>query len=87
MMIAMPCSMSLLPPTFWWLPSRAFAGERSASAFAAITTIGTMGGFFAQRPMPLATHLTGKPIGAMLEPDACYALVLLALICLQWRGV
>ena len=29
----------------------------------------------------------GKPIGAMLAPGACNALVLLALICLQWRGV
>lgn len=86
MMIAMPC-MSLLPPSFWWLPSRAFAGERSASAFAAITTIGTMGGFFAQSLMPLAAQLTGKPIGAMLVPAACNALVLLALICLQRRGV
>jgi MFS family permease len=84
MMIAMPC-MSLLPPAFWWLPSRAFAGERSASAFAAITTVGTMGGFFAQSLMPLAARLTGESIGAMLVPAMCNALVLLALICLQWR--
>ena len=49
--------------------------------------MGTMGGFFAQSLMPLAAQLTGKPIGAMLVPAACNALVLLALICLQWRGV
>jgi MFS family permease len=82
MMIAMPC-MSLLPPSFWWLPSRVFAGERSASAFAAITTIGTLGGFFAQSLMPLAAELTGRPIGAMLVPAACNALVLLALVRLR----
>ena len=64
-------------------PARAFAGTRSASAFAAITTVGTMGGFFAQSLMPLAAHLTGAPIGAMLVPAACNALVLLVVIGLR----
>jgi MFS family permease len=82
MMVAMPC-MSLLPPSFWWLPVRAFAGQRSASAFAAITTVGAMGGFFAQSLIPLAAQFTGTPIGGMLVPAACNALVLMAVTCLR----
>lgn len=72
--IGTPC-ISLLFPCLWFLPSLLFSGSRAATAIATISTIGNLGGFFAQNAMPWAAQVTGTPVGAMLVPSVCLTLV------------
>ena len=72
--IGIPC-ISLLYPCFWSIPSRYFAGRRAATAIAAITTVGGLGGFYAQNLMPWVAQLSGRPVAAMIVPFVCLALI------------
>jgi MFS family permease len=84
LVIGMPC-MSVLPPCFWWLPSKTFGGRSSASTFAAITTVGSLGGVLAQSLMPVVAQAAGRPIAAMLVPAAALTLVLATLVWLRGK--
>lgn len=80
-----PC-ISLTFPCFWYLPSQIFKGARSAAAIAAISTIGSLGGFAAQNVMPWVAQTQGSALAAMTVPAASMALLAIsAMITLVWR--
>ena len=85
MSIGTPC-ISLLFPCFWFLPSLFFSGQRAAMAIAAISTIGSLGGFFAQNLMPWVAGLAGSPVAATLVPAACLSLVGLFALAIKVSG-
>jgi MFS family permease len=82
-----PC-ISLMFPCFWYLPSQIFKGAHAAAAMAAITTLGSLGGFLSQNVMPWVAHWTGSALAAMIVPAISMALLSLsALVMLAaWRS-
>jgi MFS family permease len=84
--VGTPC-ISLMFPCFWYLPSQIFKGGHAAAAMAAITTLGSLGGFLSQNLMPWVAHWSGSALAAMLVPAASLALLAVsALIMLAtWR--
>jgi MFS family permease len=82
-----PC-ISLMFPCFWYLPSQIFKGAHAAAAMAAITTLGSLGGFLSQNVMPWVAHWSGSALAAMIVPAIALALLSLsALIMLAaWRS-
>ena len=84
--VGTPC-ISLMFPCFWYLPSQIFKGAHAAAAMAAITTLGSLGGFLSQNLMPWVAHWGGSALAAMLVPAASLALLAVsALIMLAtWR--
>jgi MFS family permease len=84
--VGTPC-ISLLFPCFWYLPSQIFKGAHAAAAIAAISTIGSLGGFAAQNLMPWVSQLTGSPLAAMAVPAASLALLALSAVIMlaTWR--
>ncbi len=72
--IGTPC-VSLLFPCFWYLPSQIFKGAHAAAAIAAISTIGSLGGFAAQNLMPWVAQTTGSALAAMAVPALSLALL------------
>jgi MFS family permease len=84
--VGTPC-ISLMFPCFWYLPSQIFKGAHAAAAMAAITTLGSLGGFLSQNLMPWVAHWSGSALAAMLVPAASLALLAVsALIMLAaWR--
>jgi MFS family permease len=82
-----PC-ISLMFPCFWYLPSQIFKGAHAAAAMAAITTLGSLGGFLSQNVMPWVAHWSGSALAAMIVPAIGLALLSLsALIMLAaWRS-
>ena len=72
--IALPCTQLLLP-CFWTLPSRFFTGGRAVTAIAAITMLGSAGGFLAQNLMPWAAKVGGSSVAALLVPAVCVGLL------------
>jgi len=81
-----PC-ISLMFPCFWYLPSQIFKGAHAAAAMAAITTLGSLGGFLSQNLMPWVAHWSGSALAAMTVPAMSLALLALsAMIMLAaWR--
>jgi len=69
-----PC-ISLMFPCFWYLPSQIFKGAHAAAAMAAITTLGSLGGFLSQNLMPWVAHLSGSALAAMIVPALSLALL------------
>jgi MFS family permease len=65
--IGTPC-VSLMFPCMWYLPSQIFKGAHAAAAIAAISTIGSLGGFAAQNLMPWVAGYTGSALAAMSVP-------------------
>jgi MFS family permease len=86
MSIGTPC-ISLLFPCLWFLPSLFFTGTRAATAIATISTIGNLGGFFAQNAMPWVAQTAGTPVAAMLVPSICLTAVGILAIYMRTRGV
>ena len=84
--VGTPC-ISLLFPCFWYLPSQVFRGAHAAAAIAAISTIGSLGGFVAQNLMPWVATAAGRPVAAMIVPATSLGLLALgALLMLTfWR--
>jgi ATP/ADP translocase len=84
--VGTPC-ISLMFPCFWYLPSQIFKGAHAAAAMAAITTLGSLGGFLSQNLMPWVAQWSGSALAAMLMPAASLALLAVsALIMLAtWR--
>jgi MFS family permease len=85
-MVGTPC-ISLMFPCFWYLPSQIFKGAHAAAAMAAITTLGSLGGFLSQNLMPWVAQWSGSALAAMLVPAASLGLLAVsALIMLAtWR--
>jgi MFS family permease len=86
MSIGTPC-ISLLFPCLWFLPSLFFSGQRVAMAIAAISTIGNLGGFFAQNLMPWVANFAGSPVAAMLVPACALTLVGLLAFGIKFSGI
>jgi nitrate/nitrite transporter NarK len=82
-----PC-ISLMFPCFWYLPSQIFKGAHAAAAMAAITTLGSLGGFLSQNVMPWVAHWTGSALAAMIVPAISLALLSLSAIIMltAWRS-
>jgi MFS family permease len=53
-------------PVFWTLPSRFLRGAGAAAGFAAINSIGNLGGFLAQTIVPRIRDQTGSDLAPML---------------------
>ena len=81
-----PC-ISLMFPCFWYLPSQIFKGAHAAAAMAAITTLGSLGGFLSQNLMPWVAHWSGSALAAMTVPAMSLALLALSAIIMlaAWR--
>ena len=58
-------------PVFWSLPSTFLTGSAAAAGFAAINSIGNLGGFFAQNAVPWIRDRTGNDLAPMLLLSAC----------------
>jgi MFS family permease len=82
-----PC-ISLMFPCFWYLPSQIFKGAHAAAAMAAITTLGSLGGFLSQNVMPWVAHWSGSALAAMIVPAGGLALLSLSAIIMlaAWRS-
>jgi hypothetical protein len=82
-----PC-ISLMFPCFWYLPSQIFNGAHAAAAMAAITTLGSLGGFLSQNLMPWVAHWSGSALAAMIVPAMSLALLSLSAIIMlaAWRS-
>jgi MFS family permease len=82
-----PC-ISLMFPCFWYLPSQIFKGAHAAAAMAAITTLGSLGGFLSQNIMPWVAHWSGSALAAMIVPAGGLALLSLSAIVMlaAWRS-
>jgi MFS family permease len=82
-----PC-ISLMFPCFWYLPSQIFKGAHAAAAMAAITTLGSLGGFLSQNVMPWVAHWSGSALAAMIVPSISLALLSLSAIVMlaAWRS-
>jgi len=82
-----PC-ISLMFPCFWYLPSQIFKGAHAAAAMAAITTLGSLGGFLSQNVMPWVAHWSGSALAAMIVPAMGLALLSLSAIIMlaAWRS-
>jgi hypothetical protein len=82
-----PC-ISLMFSCFWYLPSRIFKGAHAAAAMAAITTLGSLGGFPSQNLMPWVAHWSGGALAALIVPAISLALLSLSAIVMPaaWRS-
>jgi MFS family permease len=80
--------ISLMFLCFWHLPSQIFKGAHAAAAMAAITTLGSLGGFLSQNLMPWVAHWSGSALAAMIVPSMSLALLSLSAIIMlaAWRS-
>ena len=53
-------------PVLWSLPSKFLTGASAAAGFAAINSVGNLGGFIAQNAVPWIRDMTGSTIAPML---------------------
>ncbi|WNO54687.1 MFS transporter [Stakelama saccharophila] len=58
-------------PVFWSLPPRFLTGARAAAGFAAINSVGNLGGFVAQAVVPAIHDRTGSDLAPMLFLATC----------------
>ncbi|MCW4463845.1 MFS transporter [Sphingomonas sp. BT-65] len=58
-------------PIFWTLPSRVLTGAGAAAGFAAINSVGNLGGFVAQTIVPRIGEATGSALAPMLFLALC----------------
>ena len=58
-------------PVFWTLPSTFLKGTAAAAGFAAINSVGNLGGFFAQNAVPWIRDRTRNDLAPMLFLSAC----------------
>jgi MFS family permease len=58
-------------PVFWSLPSTFLKGAAAAAGFAAINSVGNLGGFFAQNAVPWIRDWTHNDLAPMLFLSAC----------------
>jgi MFS family permease len=84
LVVGTPC-VSLLLPCFWSMPYRVFSGAYAATAIAAISMVGNLGGFASQNLMPWVADEIGTPVAAMLVPAACLAAIGISAVAMRLR--
>ena len=72
-------------PVFWALPSRFLSGPAAAAGFAAINSVGNLGGFVAQSVVPLIHDASGSNLVPMLFVAAALALAGLGVLMVEPR--
>ena len=72
-------------PVFWTLPPRFLTGASAAAGFAAINSVGNLGGFVAQSVVPRIRDETGSDLAPMLFLAGCLALAGLAVLVVEPR--
>ncbi|MBJ6120967.1 MFS transporter [Sphingomonas mollis] len=70
-------------PVFWTLPPRFLSGARAAAGFAAINSVGNLGGFVAQAVVPAIRDRTGGDTGPMLFLAACLSASALGVLAVE----
>ncbi len=76
---------SFRAPAFWTLPPRFLSGARAAAGFAAINSVGNLGGFIAQAIVPAIRDRTASDTAPMLFLAACLALAALGVVLVERR--
>ena len=72
-------------PVFWTLPSRFLRGASAAAGFAAINSVGNLGGFVAQAVVPRIRDATGSDLAPMLFLALCLLLAALLVLVIERR--
>lgn len=72
-------------PVFWTLPSRLLTGAGAAAGFAAINSVGNLGGFVAQTVVPRIRDATGEALGPMLFLALCLSASAVAVLLIERR--
>ena len=70
-------------PVFWTLPPRFLTGASAAAGFAAINSVGNLGGFVAQSVVPRIRDETGSDLAPMLFLAGCLALAAIAVLLVE----
>jgi MFS family permease len=70
-------------PVFWTLPSRFLKGASAAAGFAAINSVGNLGGFVAQTVVPRIRDESGSDLAPMLFLAVCLAAAALAVLAVE----
>ncbi|KQU55714.1 MFS transporter [Sphingomonas sp. Leaf339] len=70
-------------PVFWTLPPRFLSGARAAAGFAAINSVGNLGGFVAQAVVPAIRDSTGSDTGPMVFLAACLSASALGVLAVE----
>src|SRR3546814_10050984 len=72
-------------PVFWTLPPRFLTGARAAAGFAAINSVGNLGGLIAQTTVPAIHDRTGSNLAPMLFLAVCLAATALGVLVIERR--
>lgn len=72
-------------PIFWTLPPRFLAGARAAAGFAAINSVGNLGGLIAQTLVPAIRDRTGSTLAPMLFLALCLAAAGIGVLVIEKR--
>ncbi len=72
-------------PVFWSLPPRFLTGASAAAGFAAINSVGNLGGFVAQTVVPRIRDSTGSDLTPMLFLSACLVVAAVAVLFVERR--
>jgi len=72
-------------PVFWTLPPRFLTGARAAAGFAAINSVGNLGGLIAQTVVPAIHDRTGSNLAPMLFLAVCLAAAGLGVLAIERR--
>ncbi|MCM8732007.1 MFS transporter [Hephaestia sp. GCM10023244] len=72
-------------PVFWTLPPRFLSGARAAAGFAAINSVGNLGGLIAQTTVPAIHDYTGSNLAPMLFLAICLAAAGLGVLAIERR--
>src|SRR3546814_4590495 len=72
-------------PFFWVLPGRFLTGAAAAAGFAAINSVGNLGGFVAQAVVPKIRDATGSDLAPMIFLAAMLAFSATAIFLIERR--
>lgn len=72
-------------PVFWTLPPRFLTGARAAAGFAAINSVGNLGGLIAQTTVPAIHDSTGSNLAPMLFLAVCLAAAGIGVLLIERR--
>jgi MFS family permease len=72
-------------PVFWTLPPRFLTGAAAAAGFAAINSVGNLGGFVAQALVPEISDRTGSIFAPMLFLALCLTFAAIAVLLIERR--
>src|SRR3546814_12307894 len=72
-------------PVFWTLPPRFLTGARAAAGFAAINSVGNLGGLIAQTTVPAIHDRTDSNLAPILFLAVCLAATAIGVLVLARR--